>query len=69
MKFILQQFANLLISSIFFVPSSSEINQINTVSSANLTIEHDSLDERQWDMYRLNKKGAKTVPCGTPVFG
>ena len=41
---------------------------MNTVSSANLTIEHDSLDERQSDVCRLNNKGAKTVPCGTPVF-
>ena len=36
--------------------SSSEINPNNTVSSTNLTIEHDSLDERQTDVYRLNKK-------------
>ena len=43
-----------------------EINPINTVSSANL--EHDSLDERQSDVYRLKNKGAKTVPCSTPVF-
>ena len=55
-------------SSTYFELSSSEINPINTVSSANLTIEHDSLDERQSDEYRLNKKGAKTVPCGTAVF-
>ena len=29
------------------------------MSSANLTIEHDSLDERQSDVYRLNNKGAE----------
>ena len=46
--------------------SSSEINSINTVSSANITIDHDSLDERQSDVYSL-KKCTKTVPCGTPV--
>ena len=48
--------------------SSSEIHPITTVSSANLTIEHDSLDDRQSDVHRLNKKGANTVSCGTPVF-
>ena len=68
MKFVLQWVANLLISSTYFEPSSSEIKPINTVSSGNLAIVHDSLDERQSDVYRLNNKGAKTVPCGTPVF-
>ena len=29
------------------------------MSSAKLTIEHDSLDERQSDVYRLNKKVLK----------
>ena len=29
------------------------------MSSANLTIEHDSLDERQSDVHRLNKKVLK----------
>ena len=58
----------LLISSTYFELSSSEINPINTVASENLTIEHDMLDDRQSDVYRLNNKGGKTVPCGTPVF-
>ena len=57
-----------LISWIYNEPSSSEINPTNTVSSANLTIEHDSLDERQLGVYRMNNKGANTVPCGTSVF-
>ena len=38
------------------------------MSLENLTIEHVSLDEWQSDMYRLNNKGANTVPCGTLVF-
>ena len=51
----------------YFELWSSEINPINTVSSANLAIEHDSLDERQSDVYRLNKKVANTEPCSTTV--
>ena len=53
---VLQQVANLLISSIYPEQSSSEINPIFTASLVNLIIEHDLLDEQQSDVTILHRK-------------
>ncbi|KAG1663556.1 hypothetical protein GQR58_020331 [Nymphon striatum] len=47
---------------------SFSIKPIVSVSSANLTMEHLRCSVRKSAVYKVNKNGASTVPCGAPVL-